>query len=228
MYIIVINPYLLKKCMIIIQKLLNLACFSIWFRKNVIYLKQTKKKFVVNWIKKFRDIFFFKISLHNSLKIFLVLMTCNHVFEEETLNRKNNWIYIKYSIKIDDSRIVYTNINFHLTIIELRKNEYPDIDSLLEIDEEILKNKQIKDLNETSIYLFHYLNGQYTNFSFGTIKEIEEYTYIIQNTCGTEKCSSGGPLINNINMKLIGIHKGKTNKNFYLGTYIKPNIFLMI
>ena len=58
-------------------------------------------------------------------------MTCNHVFEEETLNRKNNWIYIKYSIKIDDSRIVYTNINFDLTIIELRKKEYPDIDSLL-------------------------------------------------------------------------------------------------
>ena len=49
-------------------------------------------------------------------------------------------------------------------------NEFPDLDSLLEIDKEILKNKQIKDLSGTSIYLLHFPNGHTAKVSFGTIK----------------------------------------------------------
>jgi hypothetical protein len=122
-------------------------------------------------------------------------MTCNHVLDKEDIKIGKTIEYtlendkIQFSIKIDDSRIVYTNSDFDVTIIQLRKKEYPDQNSLLEIDEEILKNKQIKDLIGTSIYLFHYPNGQNANFSFGTIKGISEDTYIIHHNCGSEKGS---------------------------------------
>ena len=156
-------------------------------------------------------------------------MTCNHVLDEEDIKIGKTIEYsldndkIKYSIKIDDSRILYTNNNFDFTIIQLRKKEYPDVDSLLEIDEGILKKKQIKHLNKTSIILLHYPNGKTANVSFGKIKGIDEDTYTIHHNCGSEKGSSGGPLINNINMKLIGIHKdNEPNTNFNLGIYVKP------
>ena len=75
-------------------------------------------------------------------------MTCNHVLDEEDIKIGKTIEYsldndkIKYSIKIDDSRILYTNNNFDFTIIQLRKKEYPDVDSLLEIDEGILKKNK--------------------------------------------------------------------------------------
>lgn len=92
--------------------------------------------------------FFCKLFLPNSLKILPVLMTCNHVLDEEDIKIGKTIEYsldndkIKYSIKIDDSRILYTNNNFDFTIIQLRKKEYPDVDSLLEIDEGILKKNK--------------------------------------------------------------------------------------
>lgn len=66
------------------------------------------------------------------------------------------------------------------------------------------------------------------NFSQGKIKSIDD-NYIIKHLCNTDHGSSGGPLINSIDYKVIGIHKGraKDGKEYNLGIFLKEpiNIF---
>ena len=93
-------------------------------------------------------------------------MTCNHVLDEDDIkigksinfsldNEKH-----KYEIIIDNKRLVYTNSEMDFTIIQIRKNDNLDINSFLSIEEEIFKGKSIDDLNESSICLLHYQNGE--------------------------------------------------------------------
>ena len=175
--------------------------------------------------------FFCKIILPNSLKILPVLMTCNHVLDEndiiigKSINFSLDNEKHKYEIIIDNKRLVYTNSQMDFTIIQIRQNDNLDINSFLSIEEEVFKGKLINDLIENSICLLHYQNGERAKISFGTIKGISEDNIEIRHNCGTETGSSGGPLLNFMNFKLIGIHKGhKGNKSFNLGTFIKPII----
>ena len=172
--------------------------------------------------------FFLKLILEN-LKILPVLMTCNHVLDEEAIKIGNSINYTldndkkEYTIKIDNSRLVYTNPLMDFTIIQLYKNEFIDIESFLTIDVEALKDKKKDDYKGNSIYLLHYPKGERANYSPGTINSITEDTNEIFHSCSSESGSSGGPLINQINFKLIGIHKGyKNGKNFNSGFFIKP------
>ena len=174
--------------------------------------------------------FFLKLILEN-LKILPVLMTCNHVLDEEAIKIGNSINYTldndkrEYTIKIDNSRLVYTNPIMDFTIIQLYKNEYIDIGSFLTIDEEALKDKQKDDYIGNSIYLLHYPKGEKAYYSPGTIKGITEDTNEIFHSCSSESGSSGGPLINQINFKLVGIHKGyKNGKILNSGCFIKPII----
>ena len=62
-------------------------------------------------------------------------------------------------------------------------------------------------------------------YSPGAIKNISLDTYIIEHFCQSEKGSSGSPIINLSNYKVIGMHKDpKKKSNFNLGTLIKGPI----
>ena len=103
--------------------------------------------------------FFCKILFKN--KLLPVLITNNHVLKEE--NIKNNEIIeltiynnIKNKnediiIRIDDSRIRYTNSEIDITIIEIKPEE-DKIKNYLEIDEEEMTEKQYRN---SSIYILH-------------------------------------------------------------------------
>ena len=196
------------------------------------YILNQQKKYCCKIYSKNENIgtgFFCKIILPNSLSILPVLMTCNHVLDEDDIKIAQSINFSldnekhKYTIRLDNKRLVYTNSNMDFTIIQLRKSDNLDIDSFLSIDEEIIKEKSNDNLNELSIYLLHYQNGERAKISFGTIIGFSEDKIDILHNCGSEKGSSGGPLINNTNFKLIGIHKGYKNKN-NRGTFIKPII----
>ena len=60
-------------------------------------------------------------------------------------------------------------------------------------------------------------------FSMKRIKSIYEDNYTIEHLCDSSEGSSGGPLINSMNYKVIGVHKGgaKGVKEHNLGTLIK-------
>jgi V8-like Glu-specific endopeptidase len=159
-----------------------------------------------------------------------VLITNNQVLKETDiiqgkkikliLNNKN------LEIKIDKLRKTYTNKEYDITIIEIKKTDGLDFDSFLDIDDNIMKNELEKSFVKKEIYIIYSQNGD-NQYSIGIIKSIND-NYIIRHSCSTVSGSSGSPIINRDNYKVIGVHKGEAlNKNNWnLGTIIKPKMGL--
>ena len=174
--------------------------------------------------------FLCKIIFPNSTNLFPALITNNHVLGEDDISKgkkinfslENDKFF--FSITIDDSRIVYTNVKFDCTIIEIRENDNLDIMSFLEIDESIYDNA-LDNYKSISIYLLHYPKGEKAKYSVGIICNINFDNYIITHKCSSESGSSGGPLINLLTKKIIGIHNGCVQKKkVNTGVFFKPII----
>ena len=154
-----------------------------------------------------------------------VLITNNHILtlndirqgkiiEFSINNDKNN-----YKILIDNLRKVYTNIINDITFIEIKHNDGLNFNIFLEIDEMIYKDNLEDIYIPNSIYLLHYPHGTKVEFSFGKIKNIEENN-IIKHLCQTEAGSSGSPILNLLNFKVMGIHVGyERGQNWNLVLY---------
>ena len=166
--------------------------------------------------------FFCNIS-HNNISI-PVMITNNHVINEKYL-KSNNIIKVTLNddkeekiIILNDNRRIYTNEKYGTTIIEI-KPEIDKINNFMEIDEENYEKSNLTYNNE-SIYIMQYLNGEKAVVSYGIINKINEYDII--HYCYTESGSSGSPIINLLNNKIIGIHKaGAINCKYNKGTYLK-------
>lgn len=174
--------------------------------------------------------FFCKIPFPNKLTLLPVLTTCNHVLdsndisEGKRINFSLNNDKLKYSIVIDKSRITYTNAKYDITIIEMKPEEDNiKIDSFLDVDENINKSNPNDTYKEQSVYILHYEEGKNMKYSIGIIKSISEDNFNIRHLCSTKVGSSGGPIINLFNYKVMGVHKGYKNK-FNLGTHLKIGI----
>ena len=159
-----------------------------------------------------------------------VLMTNNHVLGENSI--KNGEI-IKYSlnnnkinmqITIDESRITYTNKKYDITIIEIKEKDGINKDSFLEIDNQIFNNNPNECFRDKAVYLLHYPKGYEIKRADGLIKFIKESN--IEHYINSEKGSSGAPILNLKNSKVIGIHKGaaKEGQNWNVGTLLKGPI----
>jgi len=169
--------------------------------------------------------FFCKIPFPDEFNLLRVLITNNHVLGENDIIQGYK---IKFTLKndkfifeilIDKKRKIYTNKEFDITIIEIYEKDNLEHYKLLEIDEDIFKEKLNKIFENKTIYLIHYPKGDKVKYSLGTIKNIENNT--IRHLCSTETGSSGGPLINLFSFKVIGLHKIGTSFNFNLGNLIK-------
>ena len=172
--------------------------------------------------------FFCKIPFPNQFILLPVLITCNHVLDEndispgKKINFSLNNEQIQCSIIMNDSRKVYTNINSDATIIEINPDEDNiSFESFLDIDENIYKDNPNEAYANKTVYILHYENGKVMKYSVGNIKSISEDTFNIRHLCTTDKGSSGGPIINLLNFKVMGIHKGYKGTNFNLGTHLR-------
>ena len=157
------------------------------------------------------------IPYPNELHKLPVLITCNHILNEEDIKPgkiiKLMLNETEHIIKIDEKRKVYTDKKYDITIIELDKEEY-SIEHLLDIDSDITKDI---DFNNTykneSIYILHYPEGKDIEYSLDTIYSIDYSidveNLIINHLCATKDGSSGGPILNLKTFKIIGIHIGK-------------------
>ena len=176
--------------------------------------------------------FFCIIPLDDWDKNLRVLMTNNHVIGENdiiigkkikfTLNDDRE----EKELTIDEKRWKYTNDRYDITIIEIKKNDGIKNESFFEIDNKIFDDCKIY-LKQT-IYLLHYPKGKEMKLSEGLIKNIYEDKYTIEHLCDSNDGSSGGPLINSIDYKVIGIHKGgaKGENEHNLGTLVTAiNLF---
>lgn len=171
--------------------------------------------------------FFCKIPFPNKLTLLPVLITCNHVLDIDDIakGKKINFSLndekLKYSIIIDKSRITYTNIKYDVTIIEIRPEEDNiNINSFLDVDENTDKDNPNDTYKNKCIYILHYEEGKNMKYSIGNIKSIAEDNFNIRHLCTTNVGSSGCPMINLFNYKVMGVHKGYKNK-FNLGTHLK-------
>ena len=165
-------------------------------------------------------------SAWNDLK---VLMTNHHVLKEDDIliGKKikfsiNNGIKC-YEIEIDDSRKVYTNKQYDVTMIELKPKDNIDKNSFFDVDNRIFNENSKELFINQQIYLLHYPKGNKMEYSIGLIQNIGEDNYSIRHLCDSSSGSSGAPIINSINFQVIGIHKGaaQNGKNIILELFLK-------
>ena len=166
--------------------------------------------------------FFCKIKFPNN-KLIPVLITNNHFINEYMLKDENQKIY--YSI-YNQNELKYIQLNnrmkytspkekYDITIIEIKEND--DIKDNMFFDVELNENNII--YSKKSIYILHYPNEK-ISVSYGILNEVcEEKKYEFNHYCTTYEGSSGSPILDLSENRIIGIHKGTKDK-YNLGTFI--------
>ena len=174
--------------------------------------------------------FFCKIPFPNETKMLPIFITNNHVINKELLYNKNAKIELDIKEETENkiidlnNRMKYTDEEYDITIIEIREedniNNYLEIDDIIinDILNNINKNKEYK--NET-VYILQYPENK-LSVSYGILDKIyENKKYNFNHKCSTKGGSSGSPILNITNNKVIGIHKeGKNNKSFNIGLFL--------
>ena len=124
---------------------------------------------------------------------------------------------IEIQIVINEPRITFTDEKLDITIIEII-SKVDGINDFLEID-----NNFDEIVEKQKIYILQNPKGE-PSFSLGNIKEMskdskEDILYL----CGTLQGSSGGPILNLKNNKVIGVHKGSVGyeKSLKIGTLME-------
>ena len=156
-------------------------------------------------------------------KSFKVLMTNYQVLNEKDLkenkkidlllNNRKDALTIDLGIK----REIYFNKDYDITIIEL--SEEDKIKDYLELDDNLFQDYSELIYKDQSVYVLQYLNDNpYVSYGLLNIK----YKHNIIHKCNIDECSSGSPILNLQNNKLIGIHtQNSNNLNYNTGTLLK-------
>ena len=146
------------------------------------------------------------------------LITAYHVLGEEDL-KIGNELKLSFSdnndkykiIKIDGPRHIYASKKEDITIIEILDNDKFNNYNILEIDENIYNNNDFyNEYKNKSVYLLHYPEGICSSFSDNIIVDIDNNNRIYH-FCATKGGSSGAPILNLDNLKVIGVHQGYSN-----------------
>ena len=172
--------------------------------------------------------FFCKIPFPDINNMLSVIITNNHIINDEILYKDNSKININIEEENEikeinlNNRIKYTNKEYDITIIEIKEND--NIKNYLELDDKIIEdilnnnNKNNKYIDDT-IYIIQYPEGK-LSVSYGILDNIyEDKKYNFRHKCNTKGGSSGSPILNINNNKIIGIHK-KGTKQYNKGTFL--------
>ena len=171
--------------------------------------------------------FFYKIPIKKNENNFMsVLINDSQILNEKDFDsNKNNQIKITLyngeEILIDESRKIYTNKEFEVTITEIKEDEIKDNNIYSEIDN---INPNINDKPEKFLAIYSYdydynnnNNDKIFNFSFCHLKDINKKNNNIIEYENEEKDKEFplGSLLLNLKGNIIGIHKQKDKeKNF--------------
>ena len=168
--------------------------------------------------------FFCKIPLGKNESL-NVLMTNYHILDEKYYE-DNKEIHLllndereAFAIDLLTERKTYFNKEYDITIIELKEED--GIKNFLELDDNLFKEKEKVFYEDKSIYVLQYPYGRNACVSYGLLINIEKND--IKHTCSTENGSSGSPILNLENNKVIAIHKGAglSDFNFNKGTFLR-------
>jgi len=123
---------------------------------------------------------------------------------------------------IGKSRRTYTITEYDITIIEIKNNDGLDLNSFSDIDERIYKDNPNEIFRNTPAYLIYYPFNQNVEYSNYFIDSISEDNYNLYHKCSSKPGSSGSPILNLNNNKVIGIHKGSIKEiDINLGTLLR-------
>ena len=176
--------------------------------------------------------FFCFLPFPDNLNLLKVLITNHHVLGENDLLPGKEIIIrlngdkISKTIKITESRRIYTSPLFDVTIVEIQPYDNIEEYSFMKIDENIFTENYINEYKMENIYLIHYPKGNIAKHSGGVIKSMsEDNKYNIGHLCSTTEGSSGCPILLQKNYKIIGVHKGASEyQNYNVGTLLKGPI----
>ena len=175
---------------------------------------------------------FFCFIIDQNKKKVPVMITCEHVIGREYLEN-SKVIKISFNngntstdIKLNSSRKFYVSKQYDITIIEIKNRDNINDNSFLEIDEKIYQDNPFELFARKSVYIIQYPHYINASVSYGIINNINEKSEL-KHFCITNEGSSGAPIINLENNKVIGVHKGgaqNNNFNFNIGTFLKTPI----
>ena len=169
--------------------------------------------------------FLCKIPLHGDNKLAPVLITNNNVINDNILARKKDIIIelfctsSKKQKKLNlSNRTAYNNKKLGISIIEIvNKDGFKNI-NMFELDEDMVSGKTNKFIDK-SIYMIH-SNQETLYVSYGKVNDNRKnQSHNFLHTCYTFNGSSGSPILNLENNKIIGIHSS-TNVNINEGFFL--------
>ena len=172
---------------------------------------------------RFETGFFCKIPFRK--ETIKVLMTNHHFLNEKdfkdikNLNLSLNDDKKKLTIDLELDRETYFNKEYDVTLIKLRNED--NIKDYLELDDNLIQDNSEINYKDTSIYILNYSNGDTAAVSYGILNNIDKYN--IKYKCRIDIGSSGCPILNLKNNKVIGIHNKSSNGillKFPLNDYI--------
>jgi hypothetical protein len=170
--------------------------------------------------------FLCKIPLHGDNKLTPVLITNNNVINDNMLARKKDITIESFcttSIKRKkinlSNRTAYNNKKLGISIIEIvNKDGFKNI-NMFELDEDMLSSGKTDKFIDKSIYMIH-SNQETLYVSYGLVNDIgKNQSYNFMHTCKAFNGSSGSPILNLENNKIIGIHSS-TNVNINEGFFL--------
>ena len=172
--------------------------------------------------------FFCKINYELKDKIIIplyLLITNNHVVNsnDTEICYQMEVLQEKKILKLKDRKIK-TDINDDVTIIELKESD--GINNYLELDDNFLENfksnkfsQESNNKYEQKMYIIQYPDNK-LKVSYGYFKRLDTYKKNqFYHSCSTDKGSSGSPILNLLNNKVIGIHTG-SEENYNKGTFL--------
>jgi len=212
------------------EKLLEDYPIPINSEKTEIILNQMRKKICKIFLNDGTKAtgFFCKIPFPDKDHPLPVLFSNNHVIDESNLTQSSKIVLsinddkVKKTITIN-KRKFYTSKENDITIIEILENK-DDITEFLDLDYDIFED-EFNNMNiKKTIYILGYPFCDKSSVSYGIINTLQNSN--IAHLCSTEKGSSGSPILNLTNNKVIGIHQGSfeshdLNKGSILNNSIK-------
>ena len=161
--------------------------------------------------------FFCKIKNPNSSDSLPVLITSSQFYNKEDFYTKKKIELIiknsKYTLYVDDSRKSYINDDkYNISLLEIKKEDYLDIDSFLEIESDEGFDSNNLYQNESLGLVSYNKKEKNCNAIKFKIKTINENQYAFKFVSNLNEELIGSPIINITNNKILGIYKNYDKK----------------
>ena len=169
--------------------------------------------------------FFCVIPFINNNNLLPILVLNNANFKENTINKifitlcNNKKNTITSEIIIDNKRKIFLDEEINISFIEIKDKDNIDKNLFLFLDEKNFNDDLEKELLNKQIYLIYYLENNYSDYTTGIIKKINKQKKYFEFISKNRLSSSGYPIFNFNNNRIIGIQNEHLNKedNYHKG-----------